>query len=138
MSYSFAVSEKDITLKGSNVGIVYGRNKLIQDLTLWLTERYRSDRFHSNYGSTLDSFIGEVMDPMTASEVEAEVQRVLQNYQMVQYRRMQGDPTTLSPEEVLVDVEDVHAKIDYDSVVVVVSIVTGTRARGNFRVGLSM
>lgn len=138
MSYSFAVSEKDITLKGSNIGLVYGRNKLIQDLTLWLTERYRSDRFHSNYGSTLDGFIGEVMDPMTASEVEAEVHRVLQNYQMVQYRRMQEDPTTLSPEEVLVDVEDVNAKIDYDSVVVVISIVTGTRARGNFRVGLSM
>lgn len=138
MSYSFAVSEKDITLKGSNIGLVYGRNKLIQDLTLWLTERYRSDRFHSNYGSTLDSFIGEVMDPMTAHEVEAEVHRVLQNYQMIQYRRMQEDPTTLSPEEVLVDVEDVNAKIDYDSVVVVISIVTGTRARGNFRVGLSM
>lgn len=138
MSYSFAVSEKDITLKGSNIGLVYGRNKLIQDLTLWLTERYRSDRFHSNYGSTLDGFIGEVMDPMTASEVEAEVHRVLQNYQMIQYRRMQEDPTTLSPEEVLVDVEDVNAKIDYDSVVVVISIVTGTRARGNFRVGLSM
>lgn len=138
MSYSFAVAEKDIQLKGSNIGLVYGRNKLIQDLTLWLTERYRSDRFHSNYGSTLDSFIGEVMEPMTVSEVETEVQRVLQNYQMVQYRRMQEDPTTLSPEEILIDIEDVKAKIDYDSVVVVVSIVTGTRARGNFRVGLSM
>lgn len=138
MSYSFAVFEKDIQLKGSNIGLVYGRSKLIQDLTLWLTERYRSDRFHSNYGSTLDGFIGEVMDPMTASEVEAEVYRVLQNYQMVQYRRMQEDPTTLSPEEVLVEVEDVNAKVDYDSVVVVISIVTGTRARGNFRVGLSM
>ena len=138
MSYSFAVFEKDIQLKGSNVGLVYGRSKLIQDLTLWLTERYRSDRFHSNYGSTLDNFIGEVMDPMTASEVEAEVYRVLQNYQMVQYRRMQDDPTTLSPEEVLIEVEDVNAKVDYDSVVVVISIVTGTRARGNFRVGLSM
>ena len=138
MSYSFGVAEKDIQLKGSNIALVYGRAKLIQDLTLWLTERYRSDRFHSNYGSTLDSFIGEVMDPMTASEVEAEVQRVLQNYQMVQYRRMQEDPTTLSPEEVLIDVEDVRAKIDYDSVVVVISIVTGNRTRGNFRVGLSM
>lgn len=138
MSYSFVVTEKDIALKGSNVGLVYGRSKLIQDLTLWLTERYRSDRFHSNYGSTLDNFIGEVIDPMSAHEVEAEVQRVLQNYQMVQYRRMQDDPTTLSPEEVLVDVEDIKAKIDYDSVVVVISIVTGSRTRGTFRVGMSM
>lgn len=138
MSYSFAAASKDIELKGSNIGLAYGKTKLLQDLTLWLTERYRSDRFHSNYGSTLDSFIGDVMDPMTTYEVEAEVQRVLQNYQTIQYRRMQEDPTTLSPEEVLVDVEDVKAKIDYDSVVVVVSIVTGSRARGNFRVGLSM
>lgn len=137
MSYSFAVVEKDIQLKGSNVGLAYGRAKLIQDLTLWLTERYRSDRFHSNYGSTLDSFIGDVIDGMSAAEVEAEVNRVLQNYQMVQYRRMQNDPTTLSPEEVLVDVEDIKARIDYDSVVVVISIVTGSRARGTFRVGLS-
>lgn len=132
------VAEQDIKLKGSHVGLVYGRDKLIQDLTLWLTERYRSDRFHSNYGSILDGFIGEVMDPMTASEVEAEVYRVLQNYQMVQYRRMQDDPTSLSPEEVLVEVEDVNAKVDFDSVVVVISIVTGTRARGTFRVGVSM
>lgn len=132
------VAEQDIKLKGSHVGLVYGRDKLIQDLTLWLTERYRSDRFHSNYGSILDGFIGEVMDPMTASEVEAEVHRVLQNYQMVQYRRMQDDPTSLSPEEVLVEVEDVNAKVDFDSVVVVISIVTGTRARGTFRVGVSM
>lgn len=138
MSYSFMVAEKDIALKGSHVGLVYGRDKLIQDLTLWLTERYRSDRFHSNYGSILDGFIGEVMDRMTASEVEAEVHRVLQNYQMVQYRRMQDDPTSLSPEEVLVEVEDVNAKVDFDSVVVVISIVTGTRARGTFRVGVSM
>lgn len=137
MSYSFAVVEKDIQLKGSNVGLAYGRAKLIQDLTLWLTERYRSDRFHSNYGSTLDSFIGDVIDGMSAAEVEAEVNRVLQNYQMVQYRRMQDDPTTLSPEEVLVDVEDIKARIDYDSVVVVISIVTGSRARGTFRVGIS-
>lgn len=138
MSYSFSVREQDIELKGSNVGIVYGRNKLIQDLTLWLTERYRSDRFHSNYGSTLDGFIGDIADPTAAHEVEAEVQRVLQNYQMVQYRKMREEPTTLSPEEILLDVEDVRAKIDYDSVVVVVSIVTGSRARGNFRVGMSM
>lgn len=138
MSYSFAVAEKDIQLKGSHVGLVYGRSKLIQDLSLWLTERYRSDRFHSNYGSILDGFIGEVMDPMTAHEVEAEVLRVLQNYQAVQYRRMQEDPTSLSPEEVLIEVEDVNAKVDFDSVVVVVSILTGTRARGNFRVGISM
>lgn len=137
MSYSFAVAEKDISLKGSNIGIVHGRAKLLQDLTLWLTERYRSDRFHSNYGSILDSFIGEVMDPMTAHEVEAEVMRVLQNYQTVQYRRMQEDPTTLSPEEVLIDVEDVKARVTFDSVVVVVSITTGSRARGSFRVGLS-
>lgn len=138
MSYSFAVAEKDIQLKGSHVGLAYGRSKLIQDLSLWLTERYRSDRFHSNYGSILDGFIGEVMDPMTAHEVEAEVLRVLQNYQAVQYRRMQEDPTSLSPEEVLIEVEDVNAKVDFDSVVVVVSILTGTRARGNFRVGISM
>lgn len=138
MSYSFAVAEKDILLKGSNVGLVYGKNKLLQDLTLWLTERYRSDRFHSNYGSILDNFIGDVIDPMTAHEVEAEVERVLQNYQMVQYRRMQDDPTQFSPEEVLVEVTDVKAKIDYDSVVVVISIVTGSRARGTFRVGVSM
>lgn len=137
MSYSFAVREKDIELKGSHVGLVYGRAKLLQDLTLWLTERYRSDRFHSNYGSTLDSFIGDVMDPMTSAEVESEVNRVLQNYQMVQYRRMQDDPTSLSPEEVLVDIEDVKARVSFDSVIVVVSIVTGTRARGNFRVGLT-
>lgn len=138
MSYSFTVAEKDIVLKGSNIGLVYGRSKLIQDLSLWLTERYRSDRFHSNYGSILDSFIGDVMDPMTADEVESEVYRVLQNYQTMQYRRMQEDPTSLSPEEVLIEVEDVNAKVDFDSVVVVISIVTGTRARGSFRVGLSM
>lgn len=137
MSYSFTVAEKDIQLKGSNIGLSYGRPKLIQDLTLWLTERYRSDRFHSSYGSILDGFIGDVIDDMSAYEVEAEVNRVLQNYQMVQYRRMQEDPTTLSPEEVLVDVEDIKARIDYDSVVVVISIVTGSRTRGTFRVGLS-
>ena len=137
MSYSLAVENKDITLKGSNVGIVHGRAKLLQDLTLWLTERYRSDRFHSNYGSILDHFIGDVMDPMTPHEIESEVMRVLQNFQTVQYRRMQSDPTTLSPEEILIEVEDVKARVTFDSVIVTVSIKTGSRARGTLRVGLS-
>lgn len=137
MSFSFAVENGDIALKGSQVNIVYGVKKLEQDISIWLKERYRSDRFHSTYGSVLDHFIGGVIDRDTEAMVQGEIMRVLRNYQSLQYRRLKESPQLMSSDEVLVDVQSIKVEIDYDSVLVYIAFLTGNRTQGSVSVGLS-
>ena len=46
MSYSLAVRNGDLVKRGSNLDVVWGIDKLKQDLQCWVTERFGGDRFH--------------------------------------------------------------------------------------------
>ena len=59
---------------------------------------------------------------LTNAEVQAEVLRVLQNYQAVQLRRLREKPQSLSPSEMLVSIDDVSTRTNYDSVQVAVRL----------------
>lgn len=128
MSFSLALDSKDIQIKGSTLGIVYDTAKLEQDLQAWLKERYGCDRFHTNYGSILDSFIGTSINDQSAYQVEAEVTRVLLNYQALQRRKLVEQPQSLSAAEILYSVDSVEAKTHYDTVYVSIRVRTATRA----------
>lgn len=138
MSFSLAVADGDIALRGSNVGLVSGVEKLQQDVSIWLRERYGSDRFQSNYGSVLDSFIGSVIDDRTSAMVQSEVMRVLRNYQQVQRRAIDTNPQRFSADEILLQVEDIRTDIRYDSVNVTIRFLTGSRQIGQLSVGLGI
>jgi hypothetical protein len=57
VSYSLAIVDGDLALQGDRLDLVFGVDKLKQDLNCWLKERYGGDRFHTNYGSILPDSI---------------------------------------------------------------------------------
>lgn len=126
MSYSLAIANGDLVQKGSSLGLVFGVDKLRQDVRCWLMERYGSDRFHVNMGSILQEFIGNIINDSTRAEVQAEVFRVLQNYQAMQLKRFKESPEQLSSSELLISVDEILTSVSYDSVAVIVKLRNGS------------
>lgn len=134
MSYSLAIADGDLVQNGSQLRLVYGVDKLKQDVTLWLMERYGGDRFHVNTGSILQDFIGGVVSESTKAEVHAEVFRVLQNYQSLQLKRFKENPEKMSASELLVSVDDIITAVQYDTVNVAVRLRNGSEQATTIRV----
>jgi len=122
VSYSLAIADGDLVARGDQLGIVFGEDKLKQDIVLWLMERYGGDRFHTNMGSILQDFIGGVASDSARAEVHGEVFRVLQNYQAVQKRRLRESPQLLSPSELLASIDDIQTRVYYDKVFVALKL----------------
>ena len=126
MSYSLAIADGDLAKRGSQMALVFGVNKLKQDMNCWLLEQYGGDRFHTNMGSVLQEFIGSVVSPTTSVEVEAEIMRVLENYQYTQLRRFRENPQKFSPSELLVSVDAVDVSVGYSTVRATVRVRNGS------------
>lgn len=126
MSYSLAIVGGDLSLQGDRLDLVFGVDKLKQDINCWLRERYGGDRFHTNYGSVLQDFIGGMVTDSTRAEVQSEVLRVLQNYQTIQQRILTEDPTLLSASEMLIAIDDIRTTVSYDTVNVTVKVINGS------------
>ena len=124
MSFSLAIENGDLVQKGASFGIVYGVDKLKQDLGIWLTVSFGGDMMHPELGSMLDSWIGSIISQSTKSEVQAEVLRVLQNYQAVQLRGIKTVPQKYSMSEILYSVNDIKVILNYDTVAVTISVST--------------
>lgn len=125
MSYSLAVQDGDLVQQGSALGLVFGVDKLRQDLQLWLTERHGGDRFHPRMGSVLQEFIGGIVNENSRVEVQAEVLRVLQAYQAIQVRKFKNDPQSLSVSEMLLSIDKITTTVKYDSVNVTIKLRNG-------------
>jgi phage baseplate assembly protein W len=124
MSFSLALQNGDLVQRGGRLGIVYGTEKLVQDLNVWLTEGYGGDQMHPEFGSILESYIGTIINPATKAEVRSEVLRVLQNYQAVQLRGIKNTPQKYSLSEILYSINDIKISITYDTVSVMISVGT--------------
>lgn len=127
MSYSLAVSNGDLARQGGNLAVVWGIDKLKQDLQLWVAERFGGDRFHPAMGSILQDYIGTVISPRTRAEIEDEVMRVLDNYQRVQIYGFKRNPRLYSMTELLESVENISVSVNFDTVSVAVSVRTAAR-----------
>lgn len=125
MSFSLQVANGDLVQQGSQLSIVYGSDKLRQDMTLWLAERYGVDRFHPAYGSNLENYIGGVVGKGTQSMIYSEVMRVLTNYQKVQFQGFKGNPNLYSLAELLWSINHVNVGVTYDQVSVSVGVSNG-------------
>lgn len=126
MSYSLQVKDGDLVAKGSQLGVVFGRDKLDQDINLWIMERYGGDRFHVNMGSVLQEFIGSIGTDSTRAEVHAEIFRILQNYQALQLRRFKEHPELMSASELLVSIDEIQTRMSYDTVEVAMKLRNGS------------
>lgn len=124
MSYSLELVDGDLVRRGSSFGIVYGIDKLVQDLSAWLTESFGSDIMHPEMGSLLDSWIGTIITAATQADIHTEVLRVLQNYQSVQVRGIKTKPQKYSLSEILYSIDDIKVTTNYDTVSVLISAST--------------
>jgi len=121
MSTSFAVVNGDLAVSTGKLQTVSAGDKLSQDLSLWLKEVYQSDRFHPDYGSILDNYIGTVIGSQTQVMIQSEVQRVLANYQALQLQGLNANPAKYQPEELLQSVDSIVVSANYDQVSVKIS-----------------
>lgn len=137
MSYSLKLADGDLVQVGNRLDLVWGTEKLEQDVNLWMMERYGGDRFHVNMGSILQDFIGSMANESARAEVQAEVYRVLQNYQAVQLRRLKEDPQTMSASELLVSVDDIVTTLSYDTVSVLMRLRNGSDTATTIRLATS-
>ncbi|ASZ74709.1 baseplate protein [Mycobacterium phage Phabba] len=138
MSFSLALADGDLVQKGNQLDLVFGVDKLNQDVYLWLMERYGGDRFHVTMGSILQEFIGGIVGDSTLAEVESEVLRILQNYQAVQLRGIKENPQLYSTSELLVSIDDIQARLNFDTVNVTVRLRNGSGNTATIRVASSI
>ena len=138
MSYSFRIEDGDLVARGNQLSLVFGVDKLKQDIDLWLRERYGGDRFHVTMGSVLQEFIGDVIGGDTRARIHAEVLRVLQNYQAVQLRRLHETPQVFSTSELLVSIDDIVAAVSYDTVRVTLKLRNGSNTASTIKISSSL
>lgn len=122
MSFSLQVANGDLVQDGSGLAIVYGVNKLKQDLTLWMTERYSIDRFHPGMGSYFQNYIGGIISYHTQSMIRNEAERIVDNYTRVQRRGLRQSPSLYSLSELLNSINSINVGISFDTVSVAVSV----------------
>lgn len=141
MSWSLQLRNGDLTLGGTSLGQTVGGNKLVQDLRCALLERRGHDVSHLTYGSLLDgglddfgveqpSLIGTNDWNRIALRVEAEIRRISRVHQGAQLERARQDrltygESTLDPQELLLQIQDIKMIQAQDKLMVSVSLVTG-------------
>jgi hypothetical protein len=116
------IQDGDLSVLGSECQIVSGIDKLRQDLTLWLTIRVGSNRFHPTFGSALESYIGSIITPGTQANVYNEVLRVLTNYQSMVYQLFTANPNIFSLSELPYSIDAINVGINYDTVSATVQV----------------
>lgn len=89
---TLALVNGDLAIGTNGAYLLYsGVSRIKQDLTLALTEEYGTDRFHPTYGSIVQSYLGQVLSAELMQLVRAEVNRVLQNYLIIQQNEVLRD-----------------------------------------------
>ena len=107
------VANGDLQLdSGGRLQFVTGSNKLSQDIALWLEEEYGIGYTTPNFGSTLNGLIGTAITQGAASQIQAEVQRILSLYsaQQVQSLKLAQQNSQLSyynKSEIIQNVSDI-------------------------------
>lgn len=127
MSRSLALVNGDLAIgPGRKFEQVSGKDKLLQDLRLWVLEKIGIDPATPGYGSRLDggtengvdvpSFIGQFVEEQTIMEIRAEIIDLISRYQTMQYNSIRdetiryGGPNTYTPDQVVAGIESVDVQ----------------------------
>jgi len=121
-----------ITL-GRSTGFVYGKDKLLQDLELWLREPLGQGTTTPRFGSLLDTFLGNARRDSIETEISNEVQRVLGLYQANQMLRLKeakdiGQLRFWSKDQIVQKIDNVKTTFVYDRAEVQVLLTTLARS----------
>jgi hypothetical protein len=135
---TLALVNGDLVVGPSGHTTITGHAKIRQDMALALGEPLGNDRFHPDWGSVLPSYIGQPIDDETDMLVRAEVARVIDQYMGVQQREISRDGRTgavsrFNTGDVVSQVLAINAKVNYDSILVTVSLVTLSGTRVNIK-----
>jgi hypothetical protein len=130
---TFGLMNGDLTIDGTGgYGLVSGAARIRQDLTLALLEDYGTDRFHPKYGSTVKNFLGNTINEEIMQLVRGEVNRVVQNYIIVQQAAVIRDTQydiagRFDTSDVVRGVTGIEVRTNLDTVFVSVALVTLNR-----------
>lgn len=141
MSFSLQIENGDLALNGTSLGTVEGARKLTQDLSCGIMTPMGTDEAHPAFGSLLEGgftpegryvegIIGENDWNRVGLVVQAEIQRICNEYQLQQISRNKNDAavygkTTLTPPEILVGVEGIQMQQAEDNLLVTLALNTG-------------
>ena len=104
MTYTLSVKDGDWDFSDRRGRVVTGRPKLVQQLGIWVAEQLGVDRFHPNYGSSLQDMVGLPRSAATKMGGEKELRRVCINYMNHQAALFDEHPADFSKDEVIVSV----------------------------------
>jgi hypothetical protein len=141
MSKSLTFFNGDLVIgSGRAFETVEGRDKLIQDLKLWILERIGTDPSTPTFGSRLDggfengrqlpSYIGQIISDEVLGSIRNEIIVLIQRYQAMQYQKMRSETiqylgkNTLAQGEVVESINSVNVTSTGSIVVVQVIITT--------------
>ena len=103
--YTIAMNDSgDLDFTNRHGRIITGKDKLVQQLSIWVQETYGVDRFHPTYGCHLQNMIGAPHTDKSLQDVQNELVRVAtayMNYQAVDFDR---HPSDYSQDEVIAQV----------------------------------
>jgi len=132
---------------------IRGKDKLFQDLSLWLRERIGTDPMTPTYGSTLDggivdnenvpSFIGRTINPFVAGQIQSEVYNNIIKYQKAQLQKIKNESSiyqgknTLDPDEVINTIDSIKTSNIGTTVVVRVVLTTLSNQQINLTLPLT-
>jgi hypothetical protein len=141
MSWSLEIRNGDFALTGSNLGTLKGSEKMLQDLRHYILERMGTDTAHPGYGSLIDGGVtpdgtvhrGVIGNPnfdFAQLEVEADIARIIREYQgrqlsRAKYDKMTYGRATLTPDEVVLGVSSIRFEQVLDQLQVFVVIQNG-------------
>jgi hypothetical protein len=141
MSWSLQITNGDFAVRGSQLSVVTGAQKLVQDLRVTLLEKMGTDDLHLGFGSLIDggtlpsgtvipSIIGTSDPNLAAAAIRSDVKRICEDYQKRQVARVKDEKlkynkSTLTPDEILVGVSNIAITQTTDSLFVTISLKTG-------------
>jgi hypothetical protein len=155
MSKSLALTNGDLSLGGGrSFQTVSGREKLAQDLRLWILEKIGTDPATPDFGSRLDggfvnnqpvpSFIGQIISPDVLSAIRQDITNLVTRYQTLQYGKIRTETTrylgstTIDQNEAIATVNGIDVRAIGTTVLVQIDITTvaNSRLRLTFPIGV--
>ena len=126
---TLALSGGDLVVGAGGLQLLDGPAKIRQDIALALGEDYGADPYHSGWGSVLQRYVGEPVTGDTPMLVQAEVNRILQQYiaqqqQQLAAASLNNQQHTISTSEIIRTVNSVDVSVLYDTVSVLIDLTT--------------
>jgi phage baseplate assembly protein W len=135
---TLALANGDLIVGPGGYATVTTAAKIRQDLALGLGEPLGNDRFHTEWGSVLPTYIGQPMNDETESLVKAEVARIVEQQMAIQQRDISRDArdgvsSRYATADVIAGIQSLSAVVRYDSIQVTVGLVTQAGIRINIK-----